>query len=111
MNSHYKHYLKNDNPKAAVIELPEKVLGGVDALEFSSLVDKYSFEDIDSIIVDLKSVTLINSSGLGMLVAAIGKTKKYGKKLFLCSVPEKVQALLKITHLDEVFSIIENINK
>ncbi len=111
MDSHYKHYISQNNPNAAVIELPEKVLGGVEALDFSSLVDKYSFEALDSIIVDLKSVTLINSSGLGMLVAAIGKTKKHGKRLFLCSVPDKVQALLKITHLDEVFTIIEEQQK
>ncbi len=100
----YKHYICTEKQNVAVIELPVNVLGGNEALDFSSLVDRYNFdENITKIIVDMKSVELMNSSGLGMLVNALSKVKKYNKTIIICSVPSKVENLLKITHLDEIF--------
>jgi anti-sigma B factor antagonist len=110
MQEIYKHYLCTDKPNVAVIELPANVLGGNEALDFSSIVDQYNSEDnISKIIIDMVSVELINSSGLGMLVNALSKVKKYNKLLILSSVPSKVANLLKITHLNEIFVTYENL--
>ena len=106
----YKHYLCTEKPNVAVIELPVNVLGGNEALDFSSLIDNYNTDmNISKLIIDMKSVELMNSSGLGMLVNALSKVKKYNKTLIITAVPSKVANLLKITHLNEIFQVYDDL--
>lgn len=110
MQDLYKHYICTEKNNVAIIELPQNVLGGNEALDFSSLIDKYNFDEtVSKLIIDMKSVELMNSSGLGMLVNALSKVKKYNKSLLICSVPEKVANLLKITHLNEIFVVCNDL--
>jgi len=108
MQDIYKHYNCESNPDAHIIELPKNVLGGNEALEFSIIIDKYCTEKCSTLIIDLSQVELMNSSGLGMLVAALSKSRKHNKQLCLVSVPEKVLSLLKMTHLNQLFKIYES---
>lgn len=101
-NQTYKYSEINDT---AVVELGSVVLGGNDALEFSELLEKLSSKPLRTVVVDMHSVEMINSSGLGMLVGGLSNMRKKEIKLDLCCVPEKVFGLLKMTHLDQVFRI------
>lgn len=95
--------IDNKNADVTVVTLPKNVLGGNDALEFSGYIEQICNENKKAIIVNLADVELMNSSGLGMLVSALSKTKKNKIDLYLVAVPEKVNILLKMTHLDELF--------
>ncbi len=109
MQEIYKHYECEQKSGVHIIELPQNVLGGNDALEFSIIIDKFCSVDCSAIVLDLSQIELMNSSGLGMLVAALSKTRKQSKHLVLASVPDKVLSLLKMTHLNELFTIQANI--
>ena len=89
-------------PKFAVLSLGKQVIGGVDALDFSLELRAIAQSNIVNIIIDMSSVELINSSGLGMLVSGLSTMKKSGGTLKLVAVPEKVQHLLEMTRLDTV---------
>lgn len=104
----YKYRIIEEG-KAAVIELHKQVLGGEDALEFASSVDKAASENIERIIVDMHPVQTINSSGLGMLIGAVNSLKKRDKKIYFANVPAKVMELLDMTRLSTVFLIAESI--
>lgn len=93
-----------NHPEISVVELPEKVLGGNAALVFSNFVNSLKTEGIKFLVIDLRNVKLINSSGLGMIVSAYTTLKKDTIELILINVPEKIQNLLAITHLDSIFS-------
>lgn len=93
----------NDENTIATITLNENVLGGNEALEFTSLLNQLSEKNVRFVIIDLSKVTVMNSSGLGMLVSGLSTLRKHSINMFLSSVPEKVNHLLTITHLDRVF--------
>ena len=55
------------------------------------------------LIIDLQHVEWMNSSGLGILIGAITTLKNNGGKLALAHVSERIQNLLRITKLTDVF--------
>ena len=55
------------------------------------------------VLFNLGEMKFINSTGLGMLLTAVSKTRNAGGELALCNVPEQMRKLLLITKLDGVF--------
>lgn len=60
------------------------------------------------ILVNLKEVSTIDSSGIGELVSAYTSASNRGAKLALISLPPKVQDILQITQLVTVFDIFDD---
>jgi len=110
MNTNTKYYLiKQSNIEHyATISLKKQVLGGNDALEFTSALQDAKNMDLQVVAADLLDVDLINSSGLGMLVSGMSLLRKVDVQLVLIHVPEKVMKLLQVTHLDKVFKIFHD---
>lgn len=109
MNDTYYYYFTEQRPDVAVIELKEKVLGGNDALEFAVKLDEIIRAAAKTVIIDLKNVEIMNSSGLGMLVSTLSTLKKHDMKMMLASVPQKIDSLLKMTHLNQVFVCCDSV--
>lgn len=63
--------------------------------------------DIESLIVDMKAVNYIDSSGVGALVAAHKKMKTQGGKFALMGLTEDVLNILRLATLDQFFKIYE----
>lgn len=93
------------SPSTTSLSLYPNVLGGADAVEFSTLVHELGEKGVTNLIVDMSAVQVMNSSGLGMLVASLSTMRKFGGIVKFVAVPDKVNALLKMTHLDTVFEI------
>lgn len=55
--------------------------------------------------IDLSKVTFLPSAGLGMLVAIHNNAKSSKGKLAVFGVADDLMKMLKITHLDKLFSI------
>ncbi len=94
----------------AVITLNQNVLGGNEAWTFTATLHELSQNNVKHIIIDLANVEIINSSGLGMLVSGLSTLGKQNILMSLVSVPQKVNSLLSMTHLDKVFKIFEDVN-
>jgi anti-sigma B factor antagonist len=60
-----------------------------------------------NIVLNLSNVTLIDSSGLGALVAAYSSAKSGGASLRLCNLGARFNELLQITKLYTVFEVSE----
>lgn len=60
------------------------------------------------IVVDLSSVTLLASMGLGALVSLHKKCKEESGSMIVCGLGKDLFALLKLTHLDRVFRICDD---
>jgi len=60
------------------------------------------------VIVDLTEVTFIDSTGLGVLVGAVGDMRARGADLRLVVTQPQIIKLLALTGLDEVFSVLSN---
>lgn len=97
--SNYKTRIEGDK---AVIILGRNVIGGADALSFSSQVSDIVATGVRHLVVDLSAVELINSSGLGMLAQGLTLLRKSGGALVLAAVPERARKQLDITRLSSV---------
>lgn len=91
----------------SLVSFGSQLIGGNDAIILISKLNELPSKKIKFVIADLSKVEIINSSGLGMLVSALTTLKKYHIEFWLCCLPEKVQKLLEMTHLDRVFRIFE----
>ena len=55
------------------------------------------------IVVDLSSVSYIDSSGLAVLIDAMHRIEEYGGRLLLAGVNEDIQPIFEVARLDRVF--------
>ena len=74
--------------------------------ELASLIDN---ENTD-LIVDLTSVSFMDSTGLGVLVGALKKVRTLGGDLRLVIDQEKILKVFRITALTQVFTIHESLD-
>jgi anti-sigma B factor antagonist len=93
-----------------VIELDGNVMGGPDANALNDYLHKLITEKKKSVVVDLKAVSFINSSGLGMLIGGLTTLRNSGGELKLAHASKKIENLLEITKLHKVFDLYKNVN-
>jgi anti-anti-sigma factor len=62
----------------------------------------------DVILVDLKNLKQMDSSGLGALIFALRSAKAIGCKFAICSISEYIDFLLEVTSVKALFEIFEN---
>lgn len=94
----------------SILELSGKIMGGPEAGLINEQINNLIDAGKKNIIVDLKKVEWMNSSGLGILIGAITTLKNNGGALSLVNISERIQNLLKITKLENVFSIHADID-
>ena len=93
----------------AIIRLSGKIMGGPEAGEINNQINNLIDQGKIKIIIDMKEVEWVNSSGLGILIGAITTLKNNDGKLSLTNISDRVYNLLKITKLQSLFSIYPNL--
>lgn len=86
-------------------------IGNFDATksqEFRHLLSQLTQCSTKVLLVDLKDVTFMDSSGLGVLVLAFKNLRAANAKLVVCSINEQVRILFELTGMDKVFEIFAN---
>ncbi|MBN2280824.1 MAG: STAS domain-containing protein [Candidatus Marinimicrobia bacterium] len=68
--------------------------------EMKSIVDEEK-----QIVIDLSNVEMIDSMGLGALIATHNSMQKYDKKLELTNISKDLLSLMKTMRLDQHFKI------
>jgi len=61
-----------------------------------------------NVLINLKDVTTIDSSGVGELVGVFTSASNRGVKLKLANLPDKVQDVLTITQLITIFEVYDS---
>jgi len=62
------------------------------------------------LVIDLSSVTYIDSAGLAVFIEAMQKVEAYGGKFALAGLQETVRSIFEISRLDQVFQIFPNVD-
>ncbi|NQT27866.1 STAS domain-containing protein [candidate division KSB1 bacterium] len=91
-----------------ILTLEGQMVGGPDATQLTETLHDLIEHDKKQILVDLKQIDWMNSSGLGILIGAITTVRNYGGELKLMNLSQKPMQLLKVTHLDRVFDIFDS---
>ncbi len=94
-----------DQNEVTIIGLSGKIMGGPEAGQVNETINALIDEGKNKIVMDLKEVEWMNSSGLGILIGTITTLKNNNGRLSLIHVSDRIQHLLKITKLSNVFTI------
>jgi anti-anti-sigma factor len=95
------------SPVVKVVQ-PVGILDGTQASRLRQEINDAVTARTDIVLIDLESVTFMDSSGLGALVIALKTVRTAGGKLFLCSINDQVKMLFQLTSMDRVFEIFSN---
>jgi len=93
---------------AVVLELNGKLTGGPEAETFRNIFRTLMDEGKKKIIVNLKKVDWINSTGLGILISGYTSVRKAGGDLVLCNVGDRIDSILYVTKLNLLFQSFES---
>jgi anti-sigma B factor antagonist len=102
------------------MEIGEEKIGGVDVLKLEGRLDASSAkimkekvnaltkQNRTSLVVDMKGVDFIDSTGLGTLVASLRSVNKLGGDVKIAALQDQVRAIMELTRLHHIFGIYEN---
>jgi anti-sigma B factor antagonist len=88
-----------------VVWLDGRVVLGEETGALRDTVKRLIAQDKKKLILNMNNVTLIDSAGLGALVAAYSSAKSGGASLHLCHLGAKFNELLQITRLITIFEV------
>ncbi len=101
---------KIDN-QVAILALSGKMMGGPETTALHDHIRGLMGDGINKVVIDLHGVKWINSSGLGVLMAAMTTLKNADGQMKLANVTEKVESLLMITQLMRIFETYESVDR
>lgn len=86
---------------------PEGILDSSKAEQFRQTVNELP-DNAEVLLLDLKDVTFIDSSGLGVLVVILKQMKSAGRRLCICSINDQVRMLFELTSMNQVFEVFDD---
>jgi anti-sigma B factor antagonist len=91
--------------EVAVIELKGKITIGAGDLQMREAIQKALADGHKKLLVSMKDVSTIDSSGVGELVGCFTTATHKGAKMKLASLPPKISDVLTVTQLITVFDV------
>ena len=91
-----------------IISLQGKITIGSGDSQLRDIIGDCLKDGKTKILLDMKGVTTIDSSGIGELVGSFTTATNRGGKLKLLHLPAKVTDLLQVTQLITVFEVYED---
>ncbi|MEO1523148.1 MAG: STAS domain-containing protein [Cyanobacteria bacterium J06633_2] len=82
---------------------PNGMLDGATTLELKNQVTDVLKHGADIVLLNMKDVTFMNSSGIGALVAILKMVREKEKQLYLCGLTDQVKMIFQLTKMDRVF--------
>lgn len=95
----------------AVLTINGNMMGGPETTALHDKVKSLIADNVKNVVIDLKGVKWMNSSGLGVLMSCFGSLSQADGKLKLASVAEKVNSVLMITKLIQFFETYESADR
>ncbi len=96
-----------DAGNVVVSDVSGQVMGGPDADTFHDLVKNHLGDGKNKILVNLKKVNWINSTGLGILIAGYSSVQDAGGEFKLANISDRIESILMVTKLAGIFESYE----
>ncbi len=91
-----------------VLSLSGKLMGGKDADKFHDEIKGVLDGGCHQVLVDLGDVSWVNSTGLGILIAAHSTVSNAEGEMKLVHVSKRVESILMVTRLNMIFESYED---
>lgn len=95
------------NPTVRVVQ-PSGILDSTKANQFEQEIREIIDAGTDIVLVDLKDVSFMDSSGLRVLVSAFKTVQAAQSQLAVCSVNHQVRMLFELASVDRFLNIFAN---
>lgn len=102
--------LVNENVQLASFNADVKKLNIIIADKVKQELNNLLDEGTNHLILDLNGISFIDSSGFGSLVTVFNHAKNLNAQFHLCGVSKETMELLRVTKLDQVFSIGKSVD-
>jgi anti-sigma B factor antagonist len=103
-----KNVTIRDAGEVKILDLKGKITIGVGDLHMREAIHETLAGGAKKILVNMKDVTTIDSTGVGELVGCYTTATNKGAKLKLVNLPEKINDVLTVTQLITVFDVYSN---
>ena len=97
-----------DEDVMVVVSLEGRLVLGQETNDLRAKVKALLSEGKKNIVLSLLNVTFIDSSGIGVLVAAHASAKSAGAALQLCDLGPRFSELMQVTKLFTIFEIYDS---
>lgn len=102
--------LFNNTRNALVVQLS----GEIDQCAANEIKDRIDIEILNSskknVILDLERVTLMDSSGIGLIVGRYKTAKNLGGTLVMCKAAPGVRKMIDLSGIGKVISMYDSLN-
>lgn len=99
------------NEGYSLIKIGGKLISQESCNLLKQAADKELGDGVVNLIVDMKQLEFLNSSGLNGLIGMLTRTRNAGGDLYLTHVSDKVNQLFIMTKLVNVFNIKSSVNE
>ena len=104
-------YPVSERYQAAVVTVDGKFLGSVHGPDLVESVDGLTEQGRTQVVVDLSDATLMDSTGIGVLIGQAERLREAGGDLRLAGVRKKLRNLFVMTRLlGEVFVLYDDVD-
>ncbi len=90
-----------------LIEPSGSFVGGDETDNLRRAITDFAGRDYSKLLIDLSSVTYMNSTAIGVLVSGLATYSKKGWQLKLCGVNKNIDSIFVITKLSLAFDVHE----
>lgn len=97
-------YTRTDNGDETVLEI-DGTLDAVTAPEIRAVVDQLVTERRRSVTLELTSLRLIDSSGVGVIVSLFKRIRADGGQVKIIGLRDQPRAIFRLLRLDRVFPV------
>jgi anti-anti-sigma factor len=102
MNLQFEIEAEND---VLIIHLKGKIISETDTVDLEQEFGKLLNQNLNKVIIDIEKLTHINSTGIGMMIKMITKSRILGGDLVVIGLNGNVAKIFDIAKLDEVFTL------
>jgi len=94
-----------------VLSLEGDVVGGPEAHAINERLRELAEAGKKQVVLDVAEVGVVNSSGLGLLIAGLTVMRNAGGDLRLARPSSKLKKLLEVTKLSQVFTVYDSVDE
>ena len=88
-----------------ILELQGEFVGGGETEDLRDALAQQSKDETKKLLIDLAGARYLNSTALGVLIAAHANFSKRGASVGLCNISKNIENIFVITKLTLVFNI------
>jgi anti-sigma B factor antagonist len=98
-------------PDIVSLELAGRIILGNNSRDVELKLAEILKENIRKIIFDLKEITMLDSTGVGIIVVSQAKIKKEGGELRIAGATGVVEEILKMTSVDKLVHVFPTVEE